>query len=194
MIMKHFYITFLIIGFIGCNNKLANKAIDGNTIENIKTNEQKKGYLLEILEREQIEPKESISDIILKYGKPSKAYDAYIQENATRNGKNIKLLENYFSAFGYPKIGEVGENAASAPWLVFLQSQNYYVKERNFISLYRGYRSGDMKKRDFMSLLDMMYNHKFGKDFEMEGAYQGDIKIDQQIKILGLDKQILEIK
>ena len=45
-----------------------------------------------------------------------------------------------------------------------------------------------------MGLLDMMYNHKFGNDFEMEGAYQEDIKIEQQIKKLGLDKQILEIK
>ena len=192
--MKNIILLSAIILIFGCNKKMIDASKNNITIENIKTNEQKRNYLLAILADEQSEPKESVSDIILKYGKPSKEYDNYIKNFYAKNNKNIVLIEKYFSAFGYPKISEVGDDAASTPWLVFLQSYNFYSKERNFIYLYRGFQAGDMRKKDFMWLLDIMYNHKFGKEYQMVGEYDENKKIEQQITDLGLDKQIVDFK
>lgn len=165
------------------------------SIENLKTNDHKKAFLEKILEEDQGVRKPGVSaNLKIKYGEDSQEYNDYYQAQWKQDAINLVKVEKYIATFGYPSKKDLGDKAATAPFLVIQHSTDSEARDRNFESLYKAYLEDNIDDTAMSFYLGRNYDFKFGKRFDMPSPYKSVDEINQLIKELGLEERQISIQ
>jgi hypothetical protein len=166
-----------------------------NSIGNLKTIENKRSFLEQILKDDQmVRDSEKSYNLMVKYGKDSKEYLEYFEAQWKQDAINLQKIEDYLKAFGYPKKAELGEDAAITPWLVIHHTGDIDKRNRNFEYLYKAYLTGDIDDSQITMYLGRTHRISFSEEFEIEGEYQLEKEINQLIQKLGLKDKKLAVE
>jgi hypothetical protein len=190
-----FILLITILCFCSCENvqqkgKTPNYAKE---IRKLKTNEDKRAYLEQIMEDDQRVRGTEGAKIMLSYGKRSKEYKAYVKAKLDQDSINLENIETYLNIHGYPGK-ELGEDATSAPWMVIHHAQGYETRERNFEIVYGAYLNGDIDDGSMSFYLGRMYQMKFGKLIDLESPFTPEEEINQLIEALELEEKRLKVE
>ncbi len=185
--MKNNILLFVgIICLLSCQDQQSNHKEKSLTVEKLTTVSAKKAYLDAIFKADQMYRKGQSADIMLKYGRHSEEFRAFVKKQNEQDAQNLEKIEAYLQQYGHPKRSEVGELAAQTPWAVVHHANNYESRERNFPFLYEGYVDGNIDEDAFEKYLNRMCDMKFGKRLVLSSPYQEVEKIDSLIGLLGL--------
>jgi hypothetical protein len=166
-----------------------------NTISSLKTIEDKRTFLEQILKDDQlVRDSEKSYDLMVKYGNNSKEHLEYFKAQWRQDAINLQKIEGYLKEFGYPKKNELGEDAAITPWLVIHHASEIDERNRNFEFLYKAYLTEDIGDSAITMYLSRTYQISFSEEFEIEGAYQLEAEINQLIQKLGLEDRKMFIE
>lgn len=182
----------ILLSLFGCKteSKESNVTLDYKSeIQQLTTDNAKKLYLENIITKDQaVRNGDKSASLMLEYGKDSKEYMEYVKSQWKQDEINLKKIETYLQAYGYPKK-EMGEKATSAPWMVIHHAQGYETRERNFEYVYGAYLSGDIDDGAISFYLGRMYQMRNGKRLDMQSPYSPDDEINTLIKELNLEER-----
>ncbi|MEL7122121.1 MAG: hypothetical protein AAFO07_21920, partial [Bacteroidota bacterium] len=155
-------------------------------INAINSPEEKEAYLEFLFEEDQKLRQGQSAEIMLKHGKNSKEFHAFVKEMHQQDALNLVRVEKYLEQHGFPKNGEFGSIATSIIPTVIHHSNSYSAREKFFPLLYREYKKGNYNEGGFAMFLNRMYHFKHGEREPREGTYQQKDEIEFLIKELGL--------
>ena len=198
MLIKNLLLVLISIFLFACNEEVGevpNTYI--NEIKALTTNDLKKQYLENILVVDQSIRGDEDEELRAQYGRNSKEYRAYQEEQWRVDSINLNKIEKYFEVHGYP-AKELGEDATLAPWLVIHHANSYDVRERNFEILYKAYLNGNINASLLSGFLKRLYFMKFLKDAYLTSPFIAENEVELLIGELELtdkkEKVLQEIK
>lgn len=162
-------------------------------IANLKSLEDKRQFLKNILEDDQAVRGEKGAQIILKFGKDSKEDRAYVEAQWGQDSINLIKIEAYLNRFPYPSVDSLGKEASLTPWIVIHHSKTNEIRDRYFETFYQAYLMGNITDTQISMCLGRFYQRKFGSRFDMESPYTYEDEINALIKALGLEERQLQL-
>ncbi|NNF36634.1 MAG: hypothetical protein HKN68_21205 [Saprospiraceae bacterium] len=193
-VMTIFIFIFLLATFACKQKKVSESSKIENEILQLKTNEEKKLYLEEIMMDDQrVRDSEISAALMLRYGKDSKEHMDYVRAQWKQDEINLKKIENYLEIHGNPGK-EMGSDATAAPWMVIHHAQGYEARERNFEAVYGAYLKGDIDDGAISFYLGRMYDIKYGERLDMESPYTAEDEINLLVKELDLEEQKAKVE
>lgn len=160
--------------------------VEKSQIGKLNSIEKKKEFLTNLFKEDQKLRQGQDSKIMIEHGYKSKEFYAFIKKVKAQDSINLIKAESYLNQYGYPKLEEVGEIAASSIWTVIHHSGDSKVLFRNFPYIHQAYLDKDLDQGALSFYLQGMYEIEYGERFRQTGTYDAQEKIDELIKILKL--------
>jgi hypothetical protein len=154
-------------------------------VNNLKTIEKKKDYLINIKDSDQA-ARTLVKRAEQHFGNNSPEHELARQKMIILDSLNFQRIELYFVKYGYPTIENEGQVAAYIPLFITHHITNAEQFTRVFDTLRSAYKEGDLQASEFCRLLDKMYYFKFGKQWVMEKTYSSEDRIELLIDKLQL--------
>ena len=186
--MKYFSILICVCLVWACNESTPKTNTEDPVLKEIKTLTTKEDhwkYLEQLFHDDQRLRQGQGSQIMLAHGKDSPEYAAFNEEYAANDLLNLKKSEIYLAEYGYPKVEEVGELAASAIWAVVHHSPDLEARMRNLPALHQAFLDGAIDESAFSMFLNRTYRHKYGERLKLEGQFREEARIDTLLRALG---------
>ncbi len=157
-------------------------------VSQLKSWDDKKDFPTGVNEDDQaVRSPERELELLKTYGYDSAEYKNRAMEMMRQDSINFLKVAAYLKRYGHPSKKQVGETAASTPWLVIHHSSDVNLRNFYFKTLYKAYRAGDLDPSAFSLYLDRTYRMTHGAEFTMTSPYTEEEEIQALIKVLGFD-------
>ncbi|GAB5551048.1 MAG: hypothetical protein Sapg2KO_06390 [Saprospiraceae bacterium] len=159
----------------------------------LKTTEQQTAYLEAIYELDQ-DVRNFETEQMEKYGYNSPEHQQSILRIMEIDKNHLAKIEAYFAAYGHPKKDIHGKSACGVPWLVIHHAPSETApRRRNFPTIYRAYKDGDITDTDITFYLNRMHENELGYRIQWEGAYRVDQELDTLFRALDIQGIVSKI-
>lgn len=189
--------SVLSIILIACHGKNSGKSTElHDAVAALQTVQDHKAYLEHIHTDDQSVRGSAGQDILLEYGKDSKEMRGYIRRQWEQDNLNLEKIDAYLAVWGYPDVHEVGELAASTPWIVIHHQSLLENRDPYFDLLYQAYLDGNIDDTNLSFYLNRSYQIRFHKRLEIESPFKAEDEINQLVDALGFAdrKHVLDQK
>ena len=179
MKIENVILVLSILFFCACQSKQESISKDiESQVEKLLTNEDKKLFLEKILEDDQsVRDSKKSAALMMKYGKDSKEEMEYTRQQCSQDEVNLVKIESYLNKFGYPNIINLGEEAATAPWIVIHHTTDVDVRNRNFKKLYQAYLNDNIDDTQLAFYLGRTYKFINREDFYIKSPFKSEDEI-----------------
>lgn len=189
-------LVFILLVFAACwacDRPQHQQALITQEVQQLKTNKQKRAYLEQIMKDDQAVRGEEGSNLMLAYGKDSEEYMDFVKTQWAQDELNLKKVEAYFAAYGYPDQRDVGRDAGFAPWLVIQHCTDPGTRNSFFEILYEAYLDKKLRDTEITFYLNRTYDFLFDERLVLENPYTTEDEINKLVTALELEDQKAKI-
>lgn len=154
-------------------------------IKSLKTLEEKEKYLLDISEQDQKIRQGQEDELKQKFGYKSKEVRDFVEKFVRTDAINFLKIKEYLKIHGYPDPAFFSTKASGTVVLIMLH-QDYDKQLEISPIIWEAYRDGNLEASQLSFLLNRMHILKFGKSYEIEGAFTPENEIKQIMEALDL--------
>lgn len=186
----------IIVGLQSCHQAPFSETVPySEEVEKLASNDEKRSFLETILELDQEVRSSSVeAKLIAEFGYNSDKHMGFIEKQWAQDEINLLKVEAFIEEYGYPRIAELGKDAAITPWLVIHHSTDMEKRLAHFSVLYGAYLTQDIKDIALSMYLERTYKFIHRESITMEDPYTTDEKIDRLIEKLDLVEEKETVK